>query len=72
MTYARYKWGELKARIAAMDVGVILIVPAYSHGHGWRPAPKAMAYGRDFGYRLECLGYAPLYGKPVAFLRRTA
>jgi hypothetical protein len=31
-----------------------------------------MAYGRDFGYRLECLGYGTLADKPIAFLRRTA
>lgn len=72
MTYSRYKWGELKARIAAMAVGVTLVVPAYSHGHGRRPSPKAMAYGRDFGYRLECLGYGTLGDTPVAFLRRVA
>lgn len=74
MNYVRYRWGELKARIAAMPVGAAICVPAYRRASRPtpRPSPKAREYARLYGYVLEPVGYAELGGKPIAFLRRTA
>ena len=65
---------RLKREMAGLAVGAMVVVPAYreaEHPLG-RPAPLVYRYARDYGYRLEVVGYAEEAGKPVAFLRRTA